>query len=287
MIQSDFTSYLVKQGFVAKTIQRHSSYANYYINWLTTNNIHLEEATYKDLINYISYLQQIKSKQVINDYLRSISHYYRWLNLPNIAYQVRITGIEKQQQVLFTEEELDHIYHTYTSQNKKSFFRYSDKILLGLSVYQALDASDIIRLEIQHLNFNTGKLFVPGGVKTKISRTLKLEAHQILQIHDYMENHRDKRTEKFISPEATNENQFYHQIKNLNRQMRSHGVSLQMDIRRLKQFRQSRITLWIKQYGLRKTQYYAGFKHVSSVEHYRKQDSEDLREYVLQFHPLQ
>lgn len=76
-------------------------------------------------------------------------------------------------------------------------------------------------------------------------------------------------------------------MKYLQQKVRKHGVSLQMDIKRFSQFRQSRIVIWIKQYGLRKAQYYAGFKGVQSAERYRQQDSEDLRQYVLQYHPLQ
>jgi len=116
---------------------------------------------------------------------------------------------------------------------------------------------------------------------------LLLEAHQILQLHYYIENHRDKSTEKLISPQANNFTNLHCQFKALNDQIRALGTETGYNIVRLNQLRQSRITLWIKQYGLRKTQYYAGFKRVENVERYRQQDSEDLRQYVLQFHPLQ
>jgi len=116
---------------------------------------------------------------------------------------------------------------------------------------------------------------------------LQLEAHQILQLHHYIENHRDKNGTKLISPQAEKFDNLHDQITNLNRQIRKLGETLQMDIKRLSQLKQSRITLWIKQHGLRKTQYLAGFKRVENVERYRQQDSEDLKQYVMQFHPLQ
>jgi len=287
MNANDFTNYLIKNGFVAKSIQRMCYCANHYQTWITERNINTAEATYKDILNYIGHLQESKSKPVINEHLRAVSHYYRSLQLPDIAYQVRVRGIEKTQQILFTEEELNKIYESYEPQAQKGFWRYSDKIILGFTIYQALDERDIERLEITHLNLQTGKLEVPGGSKRKEARTLNLEAHQILQLHHYTENHRDKTTEKLISPQAAKFDNLHDQITNLNRQIRKHGKTLQMDIKRLNQLRQSRITLWIKQYGLRKTQYMAGFKRVENVERYRQQDSEDLRQYVLQFHPLQ
>ena len=281
-----FTTYLIKNGFVEKSIQRMCYCANHYQTWITERNITTAEATYKDLLNYIGDLQKEKSKPVINEHLRAVSHYYRSLQLPDIAYQVRVRGIEKPQQILFTEDELNHIYNSYQPQAQKGFWRNSDKILLGFIIYQALDERDILRIELEHLQLEKGEIKIPAGQKRKEARTLKLEAFQILQLHNYIENHRDKNGNKLISPQAEKFDNLHDQITNLNRQIRKLGETLQMDIKRLSQLKQSRITLWIKQYGLRKTQYYGGFKRVENVERYRQQDSEDLRQYVLEFHPL-
>jgi len=283
----DFTAYLIKNRFVEKTRQRMLYCSNHYLQWLAERNITIQETAYKDLLNYIGHLQESKSKQVTNEHLRAISHYNRFMQIPDIAYQVRVRGIEKQQYVMFSEEELSHIYETYEPKAKKGFWRHSDRILLGFTIYQALDERDIERLEIGHLNLQTGKLEVPGGNRRKEARTLLLEAHQILQLHYYIENHRDNSTEKLISPQAANFTNLHCQFKALNDQIRALGTEMNYNIIRLNQLRQSRITLWIKQYGLRKTQYLAGFKRVENVERYRQQDSEDLKQYVLQFHPLQ
>lgn len=286
-MNNDFTTYLIKNRFVEKTRQRMLYCTNHYLQWLAERNIAIQEAAYKDLLNYIGDLQKEKSKQVTNEHLRAISHYNRFLQIPDIAYQVRVRGIEKQQYAMFNEEELSHIYGSYEPKAQKGFWRHSDKILLGFTIYQALDERDIERLEIGHLNLQTGKLEVPGGNRRKEARTLLLEARQILPLHHYIKNHRDKTTEKLISPQANNFTNLHCQFKALNDQIRALGTELNYNIIRLNQLRQSRITLWIKQYGLRKTQYLAGFKRVENVERYRQQDSEDLKQYVLQFHPLQ
>ena len=282
-----FTAYLIKKGFTEKTIQRMQYCSNHYHKWLAERNLIVEEVTYKDLLNYIGYLQESKSKPVINEHLRAVSHYNQCLQIPDIAYQVRVRGIAKQQYTMFGEEELNRIYNSYETKAKKGFLRHSDKILLGFIIYQALDERDIERLELQHLNLQTGKLFIPGGTRRKEARTLNLEAHQVLQLHHYIENHRNKTTNKLISPQAVKFSRLHDQFKSLNKQIRDLGVEINYNIERLNQLRQSRITLWIKQHGLRKTQYMAGFKRVENIERYRRQDSEDLLQYVLQFHPLQ
>lgn len=281
-----FTNYLIKNGFAEKSRQRMLYCANHYQVWLTAINLKTEEATYKDLLNYIGHLQESKTKVVINEHLRGVSHYYRSVQLPDIAYQVRIRGIEKPQQILFTEEELNHIYNSYESKAQKGFWRHSDKILLGFTIYQALNEKDIFRIELQHLKLNEGTVYIPAGQKQKEARTLKLEAFQILQLHHYIENHRDNSTEKLISPQAEKFMNLHDQFKEINKQIRTLATTLAYNLTKLNQLRQSRITLWIKQHGLRKTQYYGGFKRVENVERYRQQDTEDLQQAVLQFHPL-
>lgn len=260
--------------------------SNHYSTWLAERNIDIEEATYKDLLNYIGDLQKEKSKQVCNEHLRAVSHYNRHLQIPDIAYQVRVRGIEKPQQILFTDEELNHIYDSYEPQAQKGFWRHSDKILLGFTIYQALDERDILRIALEDVQLEKGAINIPAGQKRKEARTLKLEAHQILQLHQYIENHRDENGTKLISPQAEKFDNLHDQITNLNRQIRKLGETLQMDIRKLSQLKQSRITLWIKQHGLRKTQYLAGFKRVENVERYRQQDNEDLQEAIKNYHPL-
>jgi site-specific recombinase XerD len=283
----DFTTYLIKNRFVEKSIQRMLFCTNHYLQWLATNNITVQEAAYKDLLNYIGHLQESKSKQVTNEHLRAISHYNRFLQIPDIAYQVRVRGIEQQQYIMFSDEELDKLYHHFETRSKKGYWRYSDKIILGLIVYQSLDTRDINRLKLEDLNLQTGKLNVPSGSRRKEGRSMLLEAHQILQLHHYIENHRDSSTEKLFSPQCSCLERLQGQLKDLFKQVNEQGKEIGLDIVRFNQIRQSRITLWIKQYGLRKTQYLVGFKHVQTVERYRQQDSEDLKQYVFEFHPLQ
>jgi integrase/recombinase XerD len=51
----------------------------------------------------------------------------------------------------------------------------------------------------------------------------------------------------------------------------------------IKQIRTSVIISWLKQYNLRKTQYLAGHKYISSTERYLQDDLESLHEAVNNF----
>jgi len=52
------------------------------------------------------------------------------------------------------------------------------------------------------------------------------------------------------------------------------------------QVRESVITAWLKQYDLRKTQYLAGHKYVSSTEDYKANVIDELQEDIRKFLPL-
>lgn len=199
----EFIVHLEKNGYVAKSIQRAEYYATDYLNWLNQRNLKIKEAVYNDLLNYIGYLQkQDSSKSKINECLRNIRLYYDYLQIPNIAYGVKIRGEQQQSMQLFDEKELEIIYDGFEIKSQKGYWRFSDKILLGLIVYQCLDTRDIFRIELNDLNLEKGTIYIPEGIKRKASRTLKLESHQIVPFYRYLENHRDpKACVKLFSPQ--------------------------------------------------------------------------------------
>lgn len=284
---TNFNLHLEKIGFVPKSISRASGCVKRYINWLKERNLNIEETTYNDVLNYVGYMQKEgKKKGIINENLRNIRLYYDYLQIPNVAYEVRLRGEEKQSLPLFTTEELDKIYQVFKPKETGKY-RFTDKLFLGLVVYQALDEKDLFRIELNDLNLETGKIYIPAGVKRKASRTLKLESHQIIPLHEYIQNHRDNSTDKLFSPQCEKFNRLHDQFKNLSKRVREQAKEEGINLIRFNQIRHSRITLWIKSHGLRKTQYMGGFKRVDNVERYRQQDTEDLSEYVNKYHPLQ
>jgi site-specific recombinase XerD len=182
-----FKLHLSKRGYVSKSIQRAVYCASAYETWLGQSHLSLREATYNDLLNYVGHLQKTgSSKSKCNEFLRNLRLYYEYLQLPNIAYGVKIRGETHQSMPFLTAEELDKIYHHFEPRSQ-----------------------------------------------------IKAQAQEI-----------------------------------------------GLDVIRFNQLRQSRLTLWIRQHGLRQAQYMAGFRRVGNVERYRQQDTEDLRAYVLKYHPL-
>ena len=288
-----FILHLEKKGYARKTIQRNKTGAAQYLKHLQSKSILLTQADYKTLLNFIgNEQQQGKSKYVINEYLRAISLLYKSLQLPDLAFDTRLRGIEDRTYPMLSEEELDNIYQSF-SPHHRGHYRYSDKIMLGFIIYQALDVHDIYRIETTDVKLHEGKIYIPGGNKRKASRWLELQAHQVLQLHEFITTHRKAykeehgTNEKLFMTQAEKFHRLHGQLKQLMKQVKSQAKEKHnIEVLKLSQLAKSRIAIWIKQHGLRKAQYMAGYKRPGNVERYKQLDISDLTEQVNKFHPL-
>jgi site-specific recombinase XerD len=290
----DFDKWLTDRFYSEKCIKDFIMRIGLFTTWLQLNKLTLKTIKYNQLLNYIGHLQnQEKSKTSINTTLRAIEHYYHFLKLPNIALNVRIRGVAQEQIILLTEEKLQEIYTNYQDKTKHGYFKYSNKLLLGLMIFQALDKQDIMNLELSDLDLKKGILKVPGGVRRKNSRIVKLEANQIIPFHEYITNHRGigrnnkpntEQSEKLFHPNCNKEQRLHDQLKALVKTIKEQNPTI--NIKRLTQLKQSRIGIWIDLYGLRKTQYLSGYKNVGNIEKYRNKDMKNLSKQIEMFHPL-
>jgi len=232
----------------------------HYETWLETKEISLEETQYKDILDY----------------------YHK---IPDRTHKIRIKTAKSPQLPHFTQEELDQLYQSYQS-TSEGYYRHSDKLILGLIIYQGLQRSDIVNLNLSELNLEQGNIHIRAGRSKKQSRTLALESHQVMALNHYITHHRESDNDKLLSRQCANLDRIYHQLKRLYKQVKSQGEDLEMKIQKLGQLRQSRIAHWIKTEGLRKAQYKGGFRLVSNVSVYQTQDLENLEDQIKQYHPL-
>lgn len=284
-----------KLSFTKSTARYKSNLIENYLNWLKENDINIKKMTYSKLLDYIGYLQEKgTTKYTINYNLRAISQYNEFLKINNVAKDVTLKGVAKHQPLYLSEEEMQSIYENFTPYNSKGHYIFSDKIMLGLMIYQALDERDIFRLEINHINFETGTIYVPSGSLMKEARVLPLQTHQILPLKNYMDNyrkayhksHQEEVSEKLFYPNCEKLERLHDQIKLLSKALKITAEKTQIKATRLYLLRQSRITIWLKQYGLRKAQYMAGYKAINSIENFKINDIADLQEQIKLYHPL-
>ncbi len=268
-----FKIYLEKKKLVAKSVNRIIQITNRYLSWLKNKNLEIDDSFYSDLMNFIGYLQNLDLKTAtINDYIRCIGHYYEFKKLNNVTIGVRLLGETRIKYLLFTEEKLDKIYSDYLNHNSIK------KIILGLIIYQGLDRNELFRLKLNDLNLKEGKIKINGSIR-KNERVLDLKSYQILLIYDYIKQNAP-RDELFLFFCKDN------RIRKLLEDLLKEVKKINNDIVNLRQLKHSCYSVWIKKFGIRKAQYFAGFKKPSSIQKYKDQDLESLKGDIVKFHPL-
>ena len=282
-----FKNHLIKKNFTKETIRKYQNYLSVFLQFLQEENTEPEQAKYTDITDFIEYLkQQEKSTGDINRYLTTIRHYYNSLKInKNPAEGVILKGTKRNIPAdLLEKEELKELYENYPVNDNRS---KRNKVILGLLVNQAITTEELHKLEPKHLLLEKGKIIIPPTGKNK-QRTLKLQANQILELHNYIENirleickdvlHTSKQVFVSITGNKNIKPSLYHMFRALKKTYPG--------IKNAKQIRRSVIVHKLKIQNLREVQYFAGHKRVSSTERYKLGNIEDLKKQVDKYHPL-
>ncbi len=281
-----FKIYLEKKRFTPKRIRRASGIVKKYKSWLEEKKLEISETEYRDILNYIGYLQKNNFKRaLINEYLVNIGHYYTHLDIENPTIGVRLIGIPEERQILFSSEELDKIYENY-SPSERGIYKQTDKLLLGLTIYQALDTKGIFHIKANDINLEKGKILIPSSGRHRQERVLKLESHQIMPFNYYINNVRLKYNNKLFTRACEYAETLKTQLYELLKKVRVQSKEINIEVNSLTQLRQSRYSIWLKQHGTRQSQYMGGFKNPKSLLRYQEQNIEDLKSDIEKYHPL-
>ena len=284
-------SFLQQKGIIPKTIERHKREMLKYENWLLmTLEKSPEQATKKDLLAYLKHIKESRNLQnaTQNQLLQILKNYYAFLaqenGTNNITAFIKIRGIKRKHlRPIFTIEELDllvdaYYYHTqeYTPTAKELRFNpnfstvlQSRYIALTLCCYQGLQTSEILALTTENFDLRKAAVTVNKSLKGT-SRTITLEAVQIGALIS------------FFATENTAIIDNINQFERLNKTLKT----LHPKYQDFTQIRASKITHWIKIYGLRKAQHLAGHKNIQSTERHLAGDFETLQNDFENFHPL-
>ncbi len=316
----DFINYLESKNHSKTTQKAYCRNVNLFLEWYKKEPIN---CTKKDILKYLEHLQNKKQQENITrrNALIAINHYFNYLQkseeiIQNPTALLKIRGTHKRQLYkIYTAEELtqlyDNYYHTFirnfdtlcyapklggiqVNQIEKSLLaRQRNYIMLGLLVYQGLATNELQKITINDIDTNKGTIKIKSSKKSN-ERTLQLKASQIGAIINYIENIRPKfftfceeRESLFFalpesSKQKTNATNLMHTFKPLTKQVKS----IDKNLLNFKQIRASVITQWLKIEGLRKTQYYAGHRYISSTEKYLPNQIDGLIDDIAKFNPF-
>jgi integrase/recombinase XerD len=282
-----FEQYLQDKRYSPHTIHHYRLYADVFTDWLTQEQLTGEQASYNDVIAFMRYLNaQGKSKKRVHSQLNVLRHYFTYLisegkREDNPAAGVYVRGIvRKLPGNLLSMDELEELHRRYQLQLNVD---PAKKIMLGLLVYQGLQTEEITRLEAAHIHLKEGKIFIKGTSYSN-ERWLPLQAHQVVELQQYLAAHRFKEGIFLARPVRVDASK-----RNINNRMKHMIQQLQKlnpKVINANQIRGSVITFWLQRYHLRQVQYMAGHKYVSSTERYRVLSTDDWPSELQKHHPM-
>ena len=296
-----YEDYLKEQGNSQNTIAGKLNIIRHFTDWLQRNNSSVETFTYTQMMYYLrSQRKREITQRSIQQRTGYIKQYLNWLVKTgdithNPILAISIQGVKRQRLYHIIEpEELHKIPEQYETEREtkvvaqhcppqelNQLARKRNKVLLGLFIYQGISSHDLSNIKTQHVHIKKGLITIPGARRIN-ERTLKLEAAQLFELHEYI---------TIVRPELLQRNHTSSDQLFVTKQNGKHiANTLQCIIREIKkqhpavisfkQIRASVISNWLKHYNIRKVQYMAGHKYISSTEQYQQHNIEDLQQAI-------
>ena len=289
-----FKDYLISKGYSVETTKSYDRALLRYITWADGQGIEAELGSYNEVVGYIQHLRNKGlQQQTIQQAMNSIGHYFKWtvkrgLRTDDPTTNIDIKGIKRRKlHNILNKQELEKLYHDFKNIESESPAKKRNEIIVGLLVYQGLNSKELGRLKATDLKLREGRVNVERS-RTSNARSLKLEAHQILDMMEYQLRTREeilKSTGKEIELLFTsfgNSTRFGNIMYKLLPQLKK----LNRNIESVNQIRTSVITAWLKTHNLREVQYMAGHRYISSTEAYLANDIDGLQEEIEKYHPI-
>lgn len=274
-----FRNYLLSKGEAFNTIRARENTANEFIEWCESEELNPIEIEYEQFMDYVTFCHKKQNTiHTIRLKIKSLEHYFEYLELTeNPAKMVRLKGgTKKIVSDILTPEELNEIYEIQTT---FGLVEKRNKVLLSLVVFQGVGSSELQRIELKDVDLMNGKIYIAAS-RTANERTLDLKVQQLLLLQDYMLNVRSlilkeagKTSDYFLVNSGQGKGVMTNVIAILLRKIKPQYPKL----KDLQQIRQSVISEWLKTEGLRKAQYMAGHRYVSSTERYDVDRFEGLK----------
>ena len=212
----------------------------------------------------------------------------------NSIQKINIKGVKKEViHNILSSDELEDLYQSYNTTKGNLLARKRNKIMLGLLVYQGLTTQNLQQLQVENVQLYKGKIDILGTKKSN-GRQLELKPWQLMELMEYINEVRPKileqRTRIERSRNEETEQLFLPLGSSLKLQNSLSKITKELKINHkfidVKQIRASVIVNWLKQHNLRKVQYLAGHRYISSTEHYQQDDLESLHKTINTFHPF-
>lgn len=313
MKDTEFTKYLESKNLAKSTQTAYLRNVNLFLAWFKGEALN---CTKKDVLKYLEYLKTKKEQENITrrNALIAINHYFTFLAkneevTQNPTALLKIRGTHKRHLYkTYTSEELqtlyDNYYHVFIrtfddnhipkNQRQQSFLsRQRNYVMLGMLIYQGLSTNELQKITLADIDLNKATVKITGSKKSN-DRKINLNASQIGSLINYINTIRPQfftyctETEQlFLAlPESAKRKTITQSLMNTFKPLTKQVKSIDKNLLNFKQIRASVITNWLKTEGLRKTQYLAGHRYISSTEKYVPNNLDGLIDDITKFNPF-
>jgi integrase/recombinase XerD len=292
----EYNEYLIREGYTTSTQKHFNERIEMYSSWCKKTGNENTQMRYAIFLKYIAHLKRKNYQpQTISNHLATLKNYYSFLEryhaTTNPTEDITIRGtINKVVYNPLSNDQLEDMYYRFSTENIRCsnhrLYAKKNKVILGLMIYQGLNATTIKQLREEHFDLYKGKINVPSTLRSN-ERELPLQSWQLLPLLEYINEVRPtilKHNYVSISEEC-----FFDVPKQINNVLFSIIKKLQKinpQLEGANHLRSSVIINWLKQYDLRKVQYMAGHKYISSTEKYQESNLEELQKSIELYHPL-
>jgi len=320
MDKKGFIKYLESKGISTRTINYRIKFVEQFFAKVKKEDIQVVKPDILKFLEYLKNTKKIQNKYRYH-YLNALNHYFTFLyNEGKIAENpcllLKIRGIKRKTLYkIYTSEDLDQLFDNYyqyfirnfddsympkNARKLSAINKSKNALILSILIYQGTTTWEIEKIEMEDLDLIKATLKIRGGQHSN-GRTLPLKATQIGLFMNYLQNIRPQLIEyhkkesnllflaSFDVGKGEKKKTYKDSLKlsvgtffNLGKQVKI----IDRQFLNFKQVRASVITNLLKTEGLRKTQYFAGHRYVSSTENYLPNNLDDLIEDINKLHPL-
>ncbi len=279
----DFANHMLGKGYQKTSVESYIKAVKLFLGWLKSDNV--GNLSYNQLLDYLSYLRRKGNTTVtVNGYLVAIQHYLGYQHMD--TSKIESLRVRNKHRKILTAQVLPYrqllaLYQRFPAGTRHQK-RY--KVILGLMIFQGLNSRDIGLLKVDDIDARKGIVKVPSNHKSN-NRVLHLDDSQIWPLLEYLYKIRHQfgcvatnRGKLFLSKSPTLKMVLHQMLVNL-KKMNKAVVSG-------RQIRASVINHWLHQYNLRKVQYMAGHRYISSTEKYIDLRLKELETDLEIFHPM-
>ena len=185
-----------EKGSSENTVSSYGRDISQYLHWLTSESVSSEGATQSDVDRYTKYLLSLgKSNATVTRSLASLKSFYAYLQREGIvpanpAKGLSLEKVERKLPQILTSKEVELFLEQPDPRDAKGC---RDKAMLELLYATGIRVSELINLNLEHLNLSAGFLRCANRKK---ERVIPLYSTAVRALADYIEHVRPQLIEQ-------------------------------------------------------------------------------------------